>query len=408
MKRTAQQICISDLCDVCGREDGFQHMNIQQCQTCGVCVHETCYGLTNSASMVKYQQWKCAPCSAIGLDLQVNKPTEPHRSISVTSRNTECALCCVTNGIHAMHLLYDTHGKDGTPVILPQNKRKGLEERVAWVHTLCALFIGDREKVVFGCKNDGSYLGESDDENEDEDESDDDNADTNNTLEVKNGMNLVSSNGKELIILDNPHHFVVSNVGEDGAEDDWSRAVRVLKEARYKCFICGLGNGLKQNTLAIPCCYKDCTQCFHIGCARWGKSSGHYERILFNPGAFNDSEEDYNLATALGYCDMHSKKQHLRSVEFFENGKRQKERKTAKQSRTPLDLMMIRENHSKQKDLHTSLLGKAEVADEDGENKQLSKRWSHLWVPNYKPDIGYFSQWDNVKEITQEDMEGWL
>ena len=45
-----------------------------------------------------------------------------------------------------MHLLYNTHGKDGTPVILLPNKRKGLEERVAWVHTLCALFIGDRKK----------------------------------------------------------------------------------------------------------------------------------------------------------------------------------------------------------------------------------------------------------------------
>lgn len=159
-----------------------------------------------------------------------------------------------------MHLLYDTHGKDGTPVILPQNKRKGLEERVAWVHTLCALFIGDREKVVFGCKNDGSYLGESDDENEDEDESYDDTANTNgkkrnnriDKLESENEISLVDPSANELIILDNPHHFVVANVGHNGVEDDWSRAVRVLKDARYKCFICGLGNRLKRHTLAIP------------------------------------------------------------------------------------------------------------------------------------------------------------
>ena len=65
-------------------------------------------------------------------------------------------------------------------------------------------------------------------------------------------MSLFDSRGKRLIALNNPHHFVVAHTGEDGVEDDWSRAVRVIKEARYKCFICGLGNGLKQKAIAIP------------------------------------------------------------------------------------------------------------------------------------------------------------
>lgn len=108
---------------------------------------------------------------------------------------------------------------------------------------------------------------------------------------------------------------------------------------------------------------------------------------------------------------MHSKKQHLQNVEFFENDKRQKESQTTKRSRTPLDskvVMMMRENHMKQKELQTSHEGKAVVPDEDVENEQVSERWSHLWVPNYKPNSAYFSHWDSVKEITQEETEGWL
>jgi len=187
--------------------------------------------------------------SAIGLELKVSKPSEPHRSISVSSRSTECALCSVNTGIHAMHLLYDTYGKDGTPVILPPNRRKRLEERAAWVHTLCALFIGDREKIIFGCKKDGTWLGESDD---DDDDDDDDESDvSNNEIKQTNEAALYDSDGMELITLNNPHHFVVAGPGKDGVEDDWSRAVRVLKEARYKCFVCGMGNSLKRQMIAI-------------------------------------------------------------------------------------------------------------------------------------------------------------
>jgi len=280
-----------NLCDVCGREDGLQNMNMQQCQSCGVCVHETCYGLTNYATEgKKHLGWKCAPCSAIGQKLRVSKPSERYRAISITSRCTECAVCSVNTGNHAMHLLYNRHGEEGTPLVLPANKRKGVEERVAWVHTLCALFIGSREKVIFGCKKDGTYLGE-DDEFDDDEES-----------------NHQELDGEELLSLNNPHHFVVAGAARDCEDDVWARAIRDVKEARYKCFICGLKNGMKRHTLAIPCCHENCSQSFHVGCARWGKLSERFDRIKFNPGAFNDREEDYNPATALGYCNIHSKK----------------------------------------------------------------------------------------------------
>jgi len=309
-----------------------------------------------------------------------------------------------------MHLLYDTYGRDGTPVVLPPNKRKGLKERVAWVHTLCALFIGDREKVVFGCKNNGSYLGESEykDDGSDDDNITDTNGkkrnSSNGKLEVKNKMNLANLNGEELIVLDNPHHFVVSSVGGDGIEDDWSRAARVLKEARNKCVICGLGNGPRQQTLAIQCCHNQCTKCFHVGCARWGNSSGQYELILFNPGAFNDLTGDYNPATALGYCDMHAKKQHSQNVEFFENDIRQKENQAARRSRTLPHSKILMRMRDKQNGVQ---INHAEIVMVKGEDEHQSTRWSHLWVPNYKPDSGYFFKWDSVKEITQDELDMW-
>ena len=51
-------------------------------------------------------------------------------------RPTECALCSVKTGLHAMHPLYDFHGPEGRQLVLPASgvgfRRK--EKRLAWVH----------------------------------------------------------------------------------------------------------------------------------------------------------------------------------------------------------------------------------------------------------------------------------
>jgi len=88
----------------------------------------------------------------------------------------------------------------------------------------------------------------------------------------------------------------------------------------------------------------------------------------------------------------------------------QKKSQIAKRSKNLLDsknTMRMGDKYSKHKVLQVNLAEKAVVPDEDIEDKQLTKRWDHLWVPNYKPDSGYFSQWDSVKEITQDETEGW-
>lgn len=79
-------------------------------------------------------------------------------------RPVECVLCSVKSHIHAMHPLFDMPGKDGRQLVLPPDRtgptfmRKGA--RLAWVHTLCAMFISANENysgLVYGCDGDGNW-----------------------------------------------------------------------------------------------------------------------------------------------------------------------------------------------------------------------------------------------------------
>lgn len=240
------------LCDVCGKEDGFENKVLQTCASCGVSVHEICYGLENTVEGKKYPRWECFACKAVGMEMTVSKPGRTHRSILCSSRPFECALCphgygttkidtkVVDTGHHAMNLLYDTHGEEGIPKILPPNKKKGLPERVAWVHTLCALFIGKHEGVVFGCQKDGSYEGQDADSTDSADEA-----------SVENEFDYTDPDDDNQSLYPSIHHFVVTDVGKDGNEDCWSRRVRLMKEAKLKCYICGVANSMKKDTFAI-------------------------------------------------------------------------------------------------------------------------------------------------------------
>ena len=95
-------------------------------------------------------------------------------AIKQEERPTECVLCSVRTGTHAMHPLYDMHGKEGRQVLIPASGVgfKHKPSRLAWVHTLCAMFISSSPMhggLVYGCMEDGSY-----EEPEEEEESDDD------------------------------------------------------------------------------------------------------------------------------------------------------------------------------------------------------------------------------------------
>jgi len=187
--------------------------------------------------------------------------------------------------------------------------------------------------------------------------------------------------------------------------------------------------------MQCQCFYKDCAQSFHVGCSRWGKSSERYEHIEFNPGELDESGNEVTDCTAKGYCITHSG----RKTKTVETPDKNEERRlmsqsqgkaTAKQSSTHYkqrrDKGHVRDinkatkrrkthwknNEGLNKTNNLVLLqeeqdheGNDLVTYEDDGDTPSNNKWSHLWVPNYRPGLTSFSQWDSVEEITQDDVE---
>ena len=98
------------------------------------------------------------------------------KMVKQEERPTQCSLCSVSTGVHAMHPLYDDYGREGRQLLLPATgvgfKRK--EERLEWVHTLCAMFIcasGRTGGLVYGCTADGDWEMPDDEDEEEESQS---------------------------------------------------------------------------------------------------------------------------------------------------------------------------------------------------------------------------------------------
>lgn len=125
-------------CDVCEKPDGKPNIQdvLMRCKSCGVCVHQTCYGkkVTEKAD----PDWLCWACEAVRDGREEKRPTE-------------CSLCSVEHGIHAMHPLFDKAGPQGKQKILRATEaRGGKPERKAWVHTLCAYYVNSYKNTL-GC-----------------------------------------------------------------------------------------------------------------------------------------------------------------------------------------------------------------------------------------------------------------
>ena len=81
------------------------------------------------------------------------------------TRPVECVLCNIKTGIHAMHPLFDTHGPEGRQLVLSASGAgfKRTEQRLAWVHSLCAQFIGCYSGTmgcVYGIYDGGKFEGD--------------------------------------------------------------------------------------------------------------------------------------------------------------------------------------------------------------------------------------------------------
>ena len=270
-------------------------MCIQKCHACGVCVHEECYGLENSGEE-NAPQWKCWPCQSVGTEIQGHTlRTGKLKTLKQTTRPTECALCAVNDGVHAMHALYHDHGEDGRQVILP--KGGTLPARAAWVHSLCALTVCSHRGTqgsVYGCDENGDYEGDG-------------------------------------VI----HHFAMCGLSKDSKEED-AEWVKMLNDHRsLRCTICGQHETLAGRNLRVPlqCCAGDddeypefkkrhvnaigdpCTQALHVGCAAWGfpHERPQCRRMWFYPGSTNEEGAFQDPVTEI-FCDLHARQLNATAV----------------------------------------------------------------------------------------------
>lgn len=154
------------LCDICSKPRNFRDDigMLQKCKDCGIHVHELCYCMVPTTTLNK--NFTCHACSAVGTEVEVNVPSKiggtddigKERDVMmVNERPMDCVLCRHNKEYHAMHPLYDTHGKQGRQLCLPRQSASvgGKPRRLAWVHTLCAETLTIQKSYLYGVDNDG-------------------------------------------------------------------------------------------------------------------------------------------------------------------------------------------------------------------------------------------------------------
>mmetsp|Transcript_19692 Transcript_19692/g.22668 ORF Transcript_19692/g.22668 Transcript_19692/m.22668 type:complete len:597 (+) Transcript_19692:248-2038(+) len=330
----SQNTQIKGRCDICTKKDGFRSHNMQKCRTCGVCVHEACYGLI--ATKTKNRSWQCMACESLSW-----KPSHKTHGLRQLKRPTKCELCHVNFGIHAMHPLYDKHGPKGRQVRIIE---KG-EKKMGWVHTLCALYIGSHHMTagcVYLCDENGNY-GDDDDTSEESFNDDDDEDYASSAVSVSKGSTNTKAKssegkGKKMTEEDGKgcskeaedsdllagHNFVIAY------ESPWDRCIDECRT--LKCIYCGI-NDQKARAIPVQCVcgddleiaefrtrHKESSECYlamHVGCARWmGNTRGaepEHQRVYFYPGppgnVSNEADEEddpFSSPVSLCYCPAHA------------------------------------------------------------------------------------------------------
>lgn len=355
-ERRSTNVTLPGRCDICGMKDGFKENNLQQCKSCGIYVHETCYGFVGEEGQ-KLPNWECKACEAVGKSF-LGKSYGADKAVSIlqSERPRECVLCSIDTGVHAMHMVYDKAGKEGMPLVLPAKrkdaKKPARPQRLAWVHSLCSFFICSNPSTqgcIFGCTKNGLYDGAESEEssfpslsgidstsssdfydNQSVSSSSDDEEskkgdpslplrtnNTNNADKVKlkkesstdPSTNNSNQNDDDDDGLDDMHHFVFAD------EDPWKQIINDHRQ--LKCHICG-ENDKRKNVLRIPVqchagdesefeefkgCHQNlsgkesCCKAMHVGCARWGlNKSGEKlinQHVYFYPGKHNDPETSH-------------------------------------------------------------------------------------------------------------------
>ena len=287
-KQKSKESSSSARCDICTTTDNMHSTCLQTCFSCGVSVHETCYGLINAYDNLKYNTWKCHACASVGKTVTVKIPkkdTFEVQQIKITQRPTKCALCSITNGFHAMHPLFNKHGSEGRPI----TRKVGGVYQIVWVHTLCALVLATNQfssGLVYGCNAEGDY--EAATTNQTSSEEDEAMGDPHIDLDyVEND---------EKVLIASPHHFVITFSNDDGID----YLGRIQEFRKLTCYICKVKPKDQRRRIPTQCSHGDCRTAFHIGCARWGTD---FNRVLFSP--VETVETGNHIAE--GYCRKHFK-----------------------------------------------------------------------------------------------------
>ncbi|VEU38627.1 unnamed protein product [Pseudo-nitzschia multistriata] len=304
-------------CDICDLKDGKRGMNFVQCRICKVCVHRECYLVFPEGDG---KDFVCFGCSSIGKTCQA---VDTHRSthfyeIEQKKRPTECALCSVSDGTHAMYPLFDYHGAGGRQICYTSktNNKDGNvrgEKVLAWGHALCCLYLAS-VNFMYACYKDGDYIGMEEDEEEDPDR-----RPPNPELRITNEFRRMYGDAMP--------HFRYYMTPPDGKLDPWTKAV-ITNQKELKCIECGLLDHRNSMRIPLQCVANDpdeyfehkdkhrlrnddvrpCTQALHVGCARWKDKSTTVRKCFYFPGLTNSDgtiRENIDTVHCL-YCKNHA------------------------------------------------------------------------------------------------------
>ena len=344
---------IKGKCDICEKKDDFWGHNLQKCKVCHLLVHELCYGMLETKC--KNPDFVCHACNAVGKEVEVNVPSKiggcgnktghKRELMKQIYRPTECLLCSHDKGIHAMHPLLDTHGKEGRQLVWNGRGKNG-KKRLAWVHTLCANVIGSNPRSVsqvYGCDKNGDFYDFEEQEMSCDEEvefgSDEKSVVASNSKDEvqasgQNGNNEenVSGDDSSTSVVNEPtcYYTINTDPGHTKNINDQRRGLT--------CFVCKKKD--KEYRIPIQCPageeeeyerwkgrHKKNTECsiaMHVGCARWGcveEEGSHLEMIdgkrcklcYFTPGRYEaedgDDEDEgiENKTVAHCYCKRHAR-----------------------------------------------------------------------------------------------------